>query len=124
MKVSRSFDSPLHTKCIEIICNLTRFPANAPEMARKDVLVDTLFKCGKSRTLEDRVWAMRALQNMASHSANKVVLANSKILTLLSICAMRQDEEQVAAVATIYNLSTEPGTCRQLLLLLLIVVSS
>jgi hypothetical protein len=113
MTISCNFDSPLHTKCIEIICTLTRFPANTPQMARDDVLVDTLFKCGKSRTVEDRVWAMRALQNMASHSANKIVLANSKILTLLSICAMRQDDEQVAAVATLYNLSTEPGKCRR-----------
>lgn len=111
--VSGNFDSPLHTKCIEILFNITRFPANNAEMSRDGMLVDTLCKCGKSKTVEDRVWALRALQNMASDSAGKVILANSKILTLLSICAMRQDEEQAAAVAALYNLTTEPGKCRQ-----------
>jgi hypothetical protein len=78
-------------------------------MARNDVLVETLLKCGKSKVVADRVWALRSFQNMAADSSSKVILANSKILTLLSICAMRKNEEQEAAVAAIYNLSTEPS---------------
>lgn len=120
MTVSRDFDSPLNTKCIEIVCNITRFHANTSEMARDDVLLATLLKCGKSKSVDDRVWALRSLQNIAADSSSKVILANGKILTLLSICAMRKGEEQVAAVATLYNLSTEPSKfyCDLLLLVL------
>jgi hypothetical protein len=109
MAVSRDFDSPLNTKCLEIVCNITRFHANTAEMARNDVLLETLLKCGKSRSVDDRVWALRSFQNIAGESSSKVILANGKILTLLSICAMRMGDEQEAAVATIYNLSTEPS---------------
>jgi len=53
---------------------------------------------------------MRSFQNIASEATSKVILANSRILTLLSICSMRSDyEEQLAAVACLFNLSTEPG---------------
>jgi len=108
--VCREFDNPIHTKCIEIICNLSRFPSNNASMARNETLVDTLVKCGKSKTLEDRIWAIRTFQNMASDSTSKVLLATGRILTLLSICSMRKDyDEQLAAVAALYNLSTEPG---------------
>jgi hypothetical protein len=110
VKVSKEFDNPIHTKCIEIICNISRFPSNTADMARNDSLVNVLIKCGKSKKLEDRIWALRTLQNIASDSTSKVILANTRVLTLLSICAMRKDyDEQVAAVAGLYNLSTEPG---------------
>ena len=109
MAVSREFDCPLHTKCTEIICNITRFHANNADLARDAVLVETLLKCGKSKTVEDRMWAMRSFQNISSDSSSKAILANGKILTLLSICAMRKDDEQEAAIATLYNLSTEPS---------------
>lgn len=109
MTVSCDFDSPLNTKCIEILSNITRFNANNSDMAKNGTLVETLLKCGKSKVEEDRVWALRSFQNMAADSSSKVILANSKILTLLSICAMRKNDEQEAAVAAIYNLSTEPG---------------
>ena len=110
VKVSKEFENPIHTKCIEILCNFSRFPSNTADMARNDALVNTILKCGKSKKLEDRIWALRTIQNVASDSASKVLLANSRVLTLLSICAMRKDfDEQVAAVAGLYNLSTEPG---------------
>ena len=110
IKVSREFDNPIHTKCVEMICNLTRFPQNNPFLARNNSLLDTLVKCGKSKTLQDRVWSLRAFQNISADASSKVILANSRILTLLSICSMRKDyDEQIAAVAALYNLSTEPG---------------
>lgn len=110
VEVGREFENPIHTKCIEMICNLTRFPSNAASLARNSALIDTLVKCGKSKSLDDRIWSMRSFQNISGDSSSKVILANSRILTLLSICSMRKDyEEQVAAVAALYNLSTEPG---------------
>jgi len=119
MTISGEFGCPLNTKCIEILCNITRFHANTAEMARNDVLLETLLKCGKSKAVEDRVWALRSFQNIAADSSSKVILANARILTLLSICAMRQGDEQEAAVATIYNLSTDPSKSQPILLLVL-----
>lgn len=108
--VSREFENPIHSRCLEVVCNLTRLPGNTAEMARNDDVISTLLKAGKAKTLGDRVLALRAFQNMSADSTSKVILANSRILTLLSICAMRKDhDEQFAAVATLYNLSTEPG---------------
>lgn len=110
MAVSVEFSTPFHTKCLEILCNLTRFPSNNTVLAHNPVLVDTFVNCGKSKSPQDRVWAMRGLQNLASDSSSKLILATKTILTLLSICAVRNHyDEQVAAVATLYNLSTDAG---------------
>jgi hypothetical protein len=108
--VSQEFENPIHTKCLEILCNLTRFPANNTVMAKYPGLVDTLVANGKSKIDENRVWSLRALQNLSSDAAGKTVLANSVVLELLSVSVMRKHyDEQVAATATLYNLSTEPG---------------
>mmetsp|Transcript_39492 Transcript_39492/g.43688 ORF Transcript_39492/g.43688 Transcript_39492/m.43688 type:complete len:1297 (+) Transcript_39492:49-3939(+) len=109
VKVSREFENPIHTKCIEMLCNLTKFPSNQHILARNNALIDTLVMCGKSKTVDDRLWSMRTFQNLATDAGSKVILANSRILTLLSICSMREEGEQMAAVAALYNLSTEPG---------------
>jgi hypothetical protein len=110
IEVSTEFETPIHTKCIEILCNLTRFPANSELLARNSELIDALVRCGKSKDQDDRIWSMRSFQNLGADSACKAVLANSQILTLLSICAMRDNyDEQHAAIASIFNLSTEPG---------------
>jgi hypothetical protein len=79
-------------------------------MARNDALISTLLQAGKSKILEDRIFSLQAFQNISADGTSKMLLANSKILTLLSISAMRKDhDEQCAAVATLYNLSTEPS---------------
>eukprot|EP00546_Thalassionema_frauenfeldii_P003419 CAMPEP_0178936868 /NCGR_PEP_ID=MMETSP0786-20121207/25425_1 /TAXON_ID=186022 /ORGANISM="Thalassionema frauenfeldii, Strain CCMP 1798" /LENGTH=333 /DNA_ID=CAMNT_0020615345 /DNA_START=171 /DNA_END=1169 /DNA_ORIENTATION=+ len=108
--VSREFDNPIHTRCIEMLCNLSKFPPNHNILAHNESLIDSLVFCGKSKLSDDRLWSMRTFQNLASDSSSKVVLASSRILTLLSICSMRKEEdEQFAAVAALFNLSTEPG---------------
>jgi hypothetical protein len=108
--VSREYDDPIHTKCLEILCNMTRFPSNNEIMAKYPGLIDTLVMSGRAKTDLDRVWALRTLQNLSSDVAGKTVLANSVVLELLSLSVMRKNtEEQVAATATLYNLSTEPG---------------
>lgn len=93
-----------------MITNLTRFPANNEIMAQQPDLLEALVKCGKSKLLADRVWALRAFQNLSSDPFSKVTLASSAILTLLSVCAVRRDyDERVPAVAALFNISTEPG---------------
>lgn len=109
--IASLFDNPLHTRCIEIICNLTRFPSNNARLASNSKVVETLLACGKSKLPEDRLWAVRSIQNLCSDAGSKVTLATGAILSMLSTSAMRKDyEEQYAAVGALMNLSTEPGS--------------
>jgi hypothetical protein len=108
--VSHEYDNPIHTKCLEILCNMTRFPHNNASMAMFPGLVDTLVVSGRAKMDDDRVWSLRTLENLSSDATGKNVLANNIVLELLSVSIMRNHpDEQVAAIATIYNLSTEPG---------------
>ena len=105
------FERPLHTRCIEMVCNMTRFPRNNARLASMPSCIDMLLHCGKSKIAEDRMWAIRTIQNLCSDASSKVGLATSSLLSLLSTAAMRKDyEEQYAAVGALMNLSTEPGS--------------
>lgn len=100
----------MHSKYLEIMCNLTRFPHNNDHLAKYPGFVDTLVVNGNSSIGTDRVWALRTLQNLSSDVAGKTVLANRVVLEMLSVCVMRDAyDEKLAATATLYNLSTEPG---------------
>mmetsp|Transcript_29132 Transcript_29132/g.58733 ORF Transcript_29132/g.58733 Transcript_29132/m.58733 type:complete len:975 (+) Transcript_29132:183-3107(+) len=104
------FHHPLHTRCIEILCNFSRFPSNNARLAAMPKVVETLLICGKSKIAEDRMWAVRTIQNLCSDATSKVKLATGQLLSLLSAAAMRKDyDEQFAAVGALMNLSTEPG---------------
>lgn len=108
--VSLEFENPIHTRCIEILCHLTRSPSNNESLARNSELVETLIKCGKSKVPEDRMWAIRTLQNLTADAFSKITLATGPLLTLLTVSAMRKEyDEQSAAVGALLNLSTEPG---------------
>mmetsp|Transcript_32600 Transcript_32600/g.54608 ORF Transcript_32600/g.54608 Transcript_32600/m.54608 type:complete len:196 (+) Transcript_32600:275-862(+) len=107
---SKEFDSPLHTKCLEILANLTRFPQNNVILAEYPGLIDSLLINGNQEDDVDRLWSMRALQNLSSEPSAKTILATNSLLELLSVNIMRQKyEEQFAATAALYNISTEPG---------------
>lgn len=61
---------------------------------------------------EDRLSALRALQNMSADSYSKTLLANESVLSAICTSALRRggsDAEREAAVALLYNVSTEPG---------------
>ena len=106
-----TFESPLHTRCIEMLCNFTRFPSNNAKLAAMPKCIDMLLHCGKSKIAEDRMWSVRTVQNLCSDASSKVGLATGPMLSLLSTAAMRKDyEEQHAAVGALMNLSTEPGS--------------
>ncbi|KAL9188670.1 hypothetical protein ACHAXT_007048 [Thalassiosira profunda] len=106
-----AFDSPLHTRCIEMLCNFTRFPGNNSRLAAAPHAVETLLLCGRSKVSEDRTWSVRTLQNLCADAPSKVGLATGPVLSLLSTAAMRKDvDEQAAAVGALLNLSTEPGS--------------
>ena len=106
-----TFECPLHTRCIEMLCNFTRFPSNNARLASMPSCVSMLLHCGKSKIAEDRMWSIRTIQNLCSDASSKVGLATGSMLSLLSTAAMRKDyEEQFAAVGALMNLSTEPGS--------------
>ena len=105
------FDSPIHSRCLEMLCNFTRFPSNNTQLAHMPKAIETLLVCGKSKIAEDRMWSIRTIQNLCSDASSKVALATNAMLSLLSTAAMRKDyEEQYAAVGALMNLSTEPGS--------------
>lgn len=110
LHVSREIDNPIHSKCLEILCNLSRFPANAPALMSYAGLVDTILFASNSKLLPNRLMALRMLQNLSADASCKTVLATDAVLTLMTSSAMRRDaEEKEAAVATLYNITTEPG---------------
>ena len=110
--VGEKFNDPIHTRCLELICMVTRFPGNNAALARRDGVIDTLLRCAKSKTDEDRNWALLALQNLTSEASNKIPMAETSILKQLRVSSLRYDNtaEQIAALSALVNISTEPST--------------
>jgi hypothetical protein len=103
-------DNPLHTKCLEILASLSRFPHNNSVLTTYPGLVDSLIENGNHKNDIDRLWSMRTMQNLSSDPSSKIILATGTVLELLSVNIMRQQyDEQLAAIAALYNISTEPG---------------
>lgn len=109
--VAGDYDSVIHTKCLEILCNLTQFPANTSFMTRYPNLVETFVNSANSGLPEDRIASLRGLQNLSADSSSKTLLASELVLNSMTSCALRDEypEEKEAAVALLYNISTEPG---------------
>lgn len=110
--VGEKFNDPIHTRCLELICMVTRFPANNAALARRDGVIDTLLRCAKSKTDEDRNWSLLSLQNLTSEASNKIPMAEASILKQLRVSSLRYDNttEQIASLSAFVNISTEPGT--------------
>ena len=110
--VGEKFNDPIHTRCLELICMITRFPGNNATLARRDGVIETLIRCAKSKSDEDRNWSMLSLQNLTSEASNKIPMAETSVLKQLRISALRCDNtsEQIAALSALVNISTEPGT--------------
>jgi hypothetical protein len=107
--VSKETDNPMHPKCLEILCNLTRFPANNGLLTRFDGVVGTLVLAAKFTSQEARIAALRALQNMSADPSSKALLAENGVLSLLTAGSMRSEAaEKEAALCTLFNIITEP----------------
>ena len=108
--VANETANPIHTRCLEFIFNLTRFPANNAMLTPHEGVVATLLSLGSSDIPEDRLLALQTLQNLSSDQSSKSKLAVDPVLGFLTACAVRKDEsEREAAVSTLQNISTEPG---------------
>jgi len=112
LAVGEKLSDPIHTRCLELICMITRFPGNNAPLARRDGFIDTLLRCAKSKTDEDRNWSMLSLQNLTSEASNKVPMTEATILKQLRVSALRygNSTEQIAALSALVNISTEPET--------------
>ena len=111
LMVANERTNPIHTKCLEIVLNFSRFPANNTILADFQGLVPSLMELGEASQIpQDRFAALRCLQNLSTDPKSKLKLATERVLVFITACAMRvQDEEKEAAVTTLYNLTTEPG---------------
>ena len=110
VRVSNETSSPLSTRALEILCNLTRFPWSCSSLTKFPGLIETLVSSASSNDHEDRIYSLRSLQNISADSSSKLTLATEHVLSMLSGCAMRKDpDEKSAAIATLYNITTEPG---------------
>ena len=110
VKVAGDKESPLHSKCLEILRNLTLFPGNNGLLTRYHGVVGIFIAAANSPRPENRISALRALQNLASDASSKGLLAVRPVLDLLTSSAMRRDPgEKAAAVAALYNITTEPS---------------
>jgi hypothetical protein len=108
--VSNEVANPIHTKCLEVLLNLSRFPSNNARLTPYRGVVETMLSAGSSKVPEDRLVALRTLQNMSSDTSSKALLATDSVLSFLTACGMRKcPEEKEAAVSTLYNITTEPG---------------
>lgn len=103
--ISQDFYNPIHTKCLEICCNMTRLQHNNTKLALRTDLIETLIKCSKSKLEEDRSWSMRIFQNLTASSCN--IMAKPSIIEQLCVSSMRKTTEQEAAVSALLNLSSE-----------------
>ena len=73
-------------------------------------MIEILVAASNSIHQENRLASLRSLQNMSSDPGSKSLLATGQVLTRMISCAMRKDAvEKEIAVATIYNISTEPS---------------
>jgi hypothetical protein len=114
--VSQETTSTVHTKCIEILCNLTRFSGNNSALSRSAQVCDALLTCGVSDIDEDRLWTMRSLQNMSADPSCKSGIATPSVIEMLRVSAvnLEQVNEHEAAVAALANLCTDASTVVQL----------
>jgi hypothetical protein len=103
----------LHSRCLEIIANLTRLPSNNRTLARHHGLVEAVLRAVEDKDVdENRLFALRALQNLSTDISSRAMLASqsNSFLNILTACCLRKNiDERHAALATLHNVITEPG---------------
>eukprot|EP00979_Chaetoceros_neogracilis_P016134 scaffold7119_cov195-Chaetoceros_neogracile.AAC.1 len=110
---SQDLEDPVHSRCMEALSHLTRFPGNNDVMAQSQEIQKALYICGLSVSETDRMWTLRAMQNITAHSSKYI--GNNDLLHVLCVSAERLDfvEEHEAAISTIGNLCIDPVTVVQ-----------
>ena len=112
---SQDLEDPVHSRCMETLSHLTRFPGNNDIMAQSQETLGALYKCGMSANDNDRIWALRAMQNITAYSSKRGFFANDDLLSVLCRSAERLAfvDEHEAAISVIGNLCTDPSSVVQ-----------
>lgn len=107
---ARENGSTLRPRCLEILANFSRLPTNNTTLTIYPELIEVLVEVLASPHFEDRLWALRCFINLSSDSTSKRRLATNAVIEKLIIIATSQEnEEKELAVATLYNIITDPG---------------
>lgn len=106
----QDINDPVHSRCMEALCHLTRFPDNNDLLAEYNEVKVALHKCGTSMSSTDRLWALRTIQNITAHSSKRGYFMNTELLLLVSISAEQLDliDEHETAMTILGNLCTDP----------------
>lgn len=106
----QDLNDPVHSRCMEALCQLTRFPGNNEILASSEDVQEALRVCGGSVNNTDRLWTVRALQNITAYSSKSGTFISSEILKNLCSSAEKLDfvEEHETAISVIGNLCTNP----------------
>ena len=78
-------DSPIRTRCFETMTNITKFPGNGPYLGNCPEVIKALSEGATSDNDDDRIWALRSLQNITAEAPNKVELATPSFLEIVSV---------------------------------------
>jgi len=108
-------DNVIHTRCLEMLCSLTRLPSNNATLSLRNDIVDALVRGGSSKIEDDRIWSIRAIQNITADSSCKEIVSTPPILELLTKAAKQEGDEQEAAIASMLNLSTDSDVVLKLM---------
>lgn len=107
VRACNEVEVPIHTKCIEILCHLSRGSTNILRLIESEGALSTLQRISEnSGKAEDRLFALRAAQNISCESNGRQALAASSFAYILPQLVHRSNsiEEQTAAVSTVLNL--------------------
>ena len=106
-------ESPSHIHAIKIICNLTRHRGNSKLLVFNNRrVVPAMVLAMSSPSVESRTYACRTLQNLSNDKSCRQDIAITKNLveSLVERVRLASDQdEKLAAVCTLKNLSDEPS---------------
>jgi len=117
VEVSNKHTSPSHARAISLLAHLTRHPKNCHHLVFKyKTLLPALRNATGSFDGEARKYSLYALQNLSIDKSCRTPIGHTAkmIWSLTDRCKCAETEEEVvAAIATLQNLSDEPANLIQ-----------
>jgi hypothetical protein len=109
---SLDLSDQVHSRCMETIYHLSRFPGNTDILAENSAAMNAINSNCSSFSPEDRMWSLRAMQNISAYSNKRAMFATTDTLANLCKSAQKMElvEEHEAAISIISNLCTDPSS--------------
>jgi len=117
VRVCNEVEVPIHTKCIEILCHLSRVPMNIMRLAESEGVLSTLQRMSKANEKsEDRLFAIRTAQNLSCELQGRQALTASSFVDNFPqlLCGSNSIEEKAATVSTVLNLCIDSESIVQI----------